>query len=227
LIILKQSMLKNEKEKFFLFAIIILIIAGLLIWQGIIGISADINNSISELKDKKVSINVYNLKGKSLELEREAYNFSKNEIDKINNYFVYASDNDDTEFTSFFGQLDSIATQSAQKEKTLAIDLYQRESVVPKDKKKPSDLKNSASLESNKEDSRLLKLTLRSNFESLLKFISYLEAMPYYVYIESVNINIDGGAGARKKMNEDVLTSNSPDLQTVLIIKVFRKTNIL
>ncbi len=108
------------------------------------------------------------MKEKSLEQEIEAYNFSKNKIEKINNYFVYASDNDDAEFTSFFGQLDSIAMQSTQKEKTLVIDLYQNESGVSKDKKKPSGLNDSSSQESNKEDSRLLKLTLRSNFEGLL-----------------------------------------------------------
>ncbi len=51
--------------------------------------------------------------------------------------------------------------------------------------------------------------------------------MPYYVYIESVNINIDGGAGARKNLDKDIPISNSVNLQTVLIIKVFRKTNIL
>lgn len=220
-------MLKNEKTKFFLSVIVILIIACFLIWQGVIGVSADINNSIGELKDKKIASDVYNLKEKSLEQELEAYNFSKNKIEKINNYFVYASDNDDTEFTSFFGQLDNIAMQSTQKEKTLTIDLYQSQASTAKNTKKTSASNGASAQDSNKEDSKLFKLTLRSNFEDLLKFISYLEAMPYYVYIESVNINIDSGAGARKNLDKDVPISDSINLQTVLIIKVFRKMNTL
>lgn len=216
-------MLKNEKIKFFLSVIIISAIVGFLAWQGVININADINNNIGELKDKKISEDVYDLKGKSFEQERKAYDFSKSKIEKINDYFVYASDNDDTEFTSFFGQLDNIAMQSTQKEKSLTIDLYQDESGAQKDKKKPSGSKDSSSGAGGKEDSRMLKLTLRSNFESLLKFISYLEAMPYYVYIESVNINIDNSAGAGKNLNKDLPISGSPNLQSILVIKVFKK----
>lgn len=220
-------MLKNEKGKLFISVIVVLGIAGFLIWQGIISADIDISNSINELKDKKISLNVYNLKVKSLNQEREAYNFSKNKIEKINNYFVYASDNDDTEFTSFFGQLDSIAMQSTQKDKSLVIDLYQNKPIAAKDKIKSSGSASPSSEVINVEDSRLLKLTLRSNFESLLKFISYIEAMPYYIYIESVNINTDSGAGTTKSLDKNIPINSSVNLQSVLIIKVFRKTNIL
>jgi len=221
-------MLKNEKEKFFLSVILILIIVGFLIWQGIINVNLDINNNISEIKDKKISKDVYNLKEKSLKQELEAYNFSKTKIEGINNYFVYATDNDDTEFTTFFGQLDNIAMQSTQKEKSLVIDLYQDESSVVKNKNKTSSSKDTSSATGSIDDSRLLKLTLRSNFGGLLKFISYLEAMPYYVYIESANVNIDNGARAAvEKMDKNNPINNSVNLQTVLIIKVFKKTNIL
>lgn len=220
-------MLKNEKTKFFLSVIVVLVIAGFLTWQGIFAINADINNNISELKDKKVSKDVYDLKGIAMEQELEAYNFSKNKIDKINNYFVYASDNDDTEFTYFFGQLDSIAMQSTQKEKSLVIDLYQSQPGTAKNTKKTSGSIVSSGQGSGAEDSRLLKLTLRSNFEGLLKFISYLEAMPYYVYIESVNINVDSSAGAKESLNKNTPISSSINLQSSLVIKVFRKINIL
>lgn len=220
-------MLKNEKIKFFLYAFIILIIIGFLIWQGIIKINSDINNSISALKDKKISRDVYSLKGKALGQEREAYSFSKSKIEKINNFFVYASDNDDTEFTSFFGQLDAIAMQSTQKEKSLDIDLYQDASVPDKSKTKSASAKVPSSAAAEKEDSRLFKLTLRSGFEGLLKFISYIEVMPYYVYIESINININSASAALKKSDKNNPNNDSIDLQSVIIIKVFRKTNIL
>lgn len=220
-------MLKNEKGKFIISIIVVLGIAGFLIWQGIISADMDISKNINELKDKKISLNVYNLKVKSMDQEREAYDFSKNKIEKINNYFVYASDNDDTEFTSFFGQLDSIAMQSTQKDKSLTIDLYQNKPVAAKDKTKTSISASPSPEASNTEDSRLLKLTLRSNFESLLKFISYLEAMPYYIYIESASINADSGAGTTRSLDKNIPTDNSVNLQSVLIIKVFRKINIL
>lgn len=220
-------MLKNQKEKFFLSVAAVLIITGLLAWQGIINVNADINKSIGELKDKKISKDVYSLKEASLEQELEAFNFSKSKIEKINNYFVYASDNDDTEFTSFFGQLDNIAMQSTQKEKSLVIDLYQNASDAVKNKKKPTDSKDAVSSAGSSEDSRFLKLTLRSNYEELLKFISYLEAMPYYIYIESVSVNIDSGARSNKTLDKDISAISSPNLQSVLVIKVFRKTNIL
>lgn len=219
-------MLKNEKINFFLSAFIVFIIIVFLIWQGIININRDINNSINELKDKKVSTEAYSLKIKSLDQELNAYNLSKSKIEKINNYFVYASDNDDMEFTSFFGQLDSIAMQSTQKEKSLTIDLYQNGSVAANSKKTSSTSKDPVPAAS-KEESRLLKLTLRSNFQGLLKFISYLEAMPYYIYIESASINADSEAGAVKSADKNISSSDSVNLQSVLIIKIFRKTNIL
>lgn len=224
---IKTFMLKNEKENFFLSLFAVFLIVGFLIWQGILNINSDIQNTIADLKDKKISISVYDQRIKSLDQERESYDFSKSKMDKINNYFVYASDNDDAEFTNFFGQLDNIAMQSTQKEKTLTIDLYQNESSAAKDKKKPSDSKDATGKNDTKDDSRLLKLTLRSNFESLMKFIANLEAMQYYIYIESVNINIDNNVRSRNKLDKDISSNNSIDLQTVLIIKVFRKTNIL
>lgn len=221
-------MLKNEREKFFLSMAVVLTIAGFLAWQ-VININADIDNNINKLKDKKISEEVYSLKEKSLEQELEAYNFSKGKIEKINNYFVYASDNDDAELAYFFGQLDDIAMQSTKKEKSLVIDLYQSRLSAAKDGKKAVVSKDSFPQASGKEeDSRLLRLTLKSNFEGLLKFISYLEAMPYYIHIESADINIDSGAGSEKNLDKNILsTSGSVNLQSVLIIKVFRKTNIL
>lgn len=213
-------MLKNEKIKFFLSIAVVLAVAGLLIWRGIFVINNEVNNSINALKDKKIFRDVYALKESTMDQEMEDYNFSKNKFDTVNNYFVYASDNDDTEFTAFFGQLDNIALLSTQKEKSLVIDLYQTELAVPvKGAKKPSAPADS----SVKEDSRLLRLTLKSDFEGLLKFISRLEAMPYYVYIESVNINADNSV----KEKTEGLAVRSINLQTSIIIKVFRKTTIL
>ncbi len=220
-------MLKNEKEKFFISVIVVLLIIGFLIWRGIVNVNAEINDKINELKDKKVSINVYSLKENLSEKEREEYDFSKDKIEKINNHFVYASNNDDADFTVFFGQLDSIATQTTQKEKSLSIELYQKKPIAPNDKKKSDGSNNSVPTKEEIENSRLLKLTLESNFEDLIKFISYLEELPYYIYIESVSVNMDNSAGIREKTKKDISADSSVDLQTVLIIKVFRKTNIL
>lgn len=217
-------MLKNEKEKFILSVIVTLVFIGFLIWQGIFVVNADIDNSINVLKDKKISKDVYALKGKSLEEEKKAFEYSKQKIEEINDHFVYASDNDDTEFTSFFGQLDDIAVKSTQKEESLVIDLVQNGS---KAAVKSSAEKDTAGKADDKEDSRLFKLTLKSNYEGLLKFISYLEAMPYYVYIESVTININNGEGSDKNFDSNASASSSPGLQSILIIKVFKKTNIL
>jgi hypothetical protein len=214
-------MLKNEKTKFFLSIIVVLIISGALIWQGVFVINAKVNNSISELKEKKISKEVYTFKGTAMEKELADYEFSKSKIEKINDYFVYASDNDDTEFTSFFGQLDNIALLSTKKEKSLVIELYQVQPVAVKKTTGSASVPKQES--SSKEDSRLLRLTLKSDFEGLLKFISYLEAMPYYVYIESININVDNSARAR----ENTPAGSSFNLQSSIIIKVFRKTTIL
>jgi len=62
-------MLKNEKGKFILSVIFVLIVVGLLAWQGLFVINNNIANNISELKDKKISKDVYTLKGKTLEQE--------------------------------------------------------------------------------------------------------------------------------------------------------------
>lgn len=211
-------MLKNEKTKFILSIIVVLIISGFLTWQGIFVINDTINRSINELKDKKISKDVYSLKESSMEQELAAYNFSKDKIGKINNYFVYASDNDDTEFTAFFGQLDNIALQSTQKEKSLNIELYQSEPVSVRGAKKTDPSAQGG----GKEDSRLLRLTLKSDFEGLLKFISYIEGMPYYIYIESVSVS---ASGVKAKENSPI--PSSVNLQSTIIIKVFRKTTIL
>jgi len=216
-------MLKNEKEKFFLSVIAILIISGLLVWQGIARVKTDIERNIGAVKNKKVSIKVYDLKKDALASEIKDYDFSKNKIEKINDYFVYADDNDDMAFTSFFTRLEDLAFQSTQKTNSLTIELYQSKIPAPKDKNKKASVQADQA-----NDNRLLKLNFQGNFESLLNFISYLEAMPYYVYIESASVNADsGGAGTNKILNKGVLADDSINLQTVLIIKIFRKTNIL
>jgi hypothetical protein len=220
-------MLKNEKVKFFLSVIFVLIIVGLLTWQGIIVVNDKINNNISELKDKKISKDVYALKGKTLGQEQEAYDLSKNKIEKINNFFVYASNNDDTEFTSFFGQLDSIALQSTGKEESLSIDLYEIDRASAA-KTVKATTGNDSPDEASKDESRLLKLTLKSDFGGLVKFISNLEAMPYYVYIQSISTNIDGDTQSVVGKNIKMQPVNiNVNLQSVLVIKVFRKTNVL
>lgn len=219
-------MLKNEKGKFFLSIFIVLVFAGLLAWQGIININNRIANSISELKDKKISKEAYSLKGKTSEQEQDAYDFSKKKIEKINTYFVYASDNDDTEFTSFFGQLDNMASKSTSREDSLAIELFQSAPVADRNIKKTNTAKDSSAKETTKDDSRLLKLTLKSDYRGLINFISRLEAMPYYVYIESVSTTVGGGT-VMKKNNKNAPIDDSVDLQSIIIIKVFRKTNIL
>lgn len=215
-------MLKNEKEKFILFIIVILIFIGLLMWQGIIVINEDINDNISELKDKKISKDVYALKEKTFVSERGDYDFSQKKIEKINDYFVYADENDNMAFTAFYTRLEEIAFQSTQKTNSLIIDKYQLAVVAPKDKSKNTPDKSVEAVS----DSLLFKLTLQSNYNDLLKFISNLEAMSLYVYIESVNINIDGSSKSAKDLNKDILISDSPGLQSVLIIKVFRKPDI-
>lgn len=208
-------MLKNEKGKFFLSLIIVLVCIGFLIWQGIVRANADIEKNISELKDKKVFSNVYGLREDSLPAETADYNFSKSKIEKINNYFVYADDDDNIAFTSFFTQLEEIAFQATQKSNSLTMDLIQTTVLAPKS----APIKTSGAAN----DSRFLKLTLQGDYESLLKFISYLEAMPYFIYIESINVNINGAEREKK----DISASDSVSLQSILIIKVFRKTNAL
>lgn len=209
-------MLKNEKEKFYLSIIIVLLLSGLLIWQGIINVKAIIEKNINEVKNKKVFITAYDLKEKSLPRELEAYNFSKDKIKKFNNYFVFAADNDDEEFSYFFSQLDNIA---AETDNSLTIDLYQDEISSLKNKKDAGDPKNSAAKKT--EDFRLLRLTLDGNFENLLKFIFRLEGMPYYVYTESININNDARAEVNRAKSGQA--GNRQNLRSVLIIKVFKK----
>lgn len=220
-------MLKNEKEKFVLSIIIVLICSGLLIWQGIININNDIENTLSDLKDKKITKEALDLKDKTLEQEQQDYDFSRKKIEKINNYFVYASDNDDTEFTSFFGQLDAMASKSTGQEDSLTIDLVQSGPTTEKNIKKTSSAKESSSNEAAKEDSRSLKLTLKSDFQGLMNFISRIEAMPYYVYIESVSTNTSDRSAVAKKIDKNTPADDSIDLQSIIVIKVFRKTNIL
>lgn len=212
-------MLGNEKGKFFLSIIIVLACSGFLIWQGIILVNADIEKNASEIKDKKIFSKVYGLREDSLPAETKDYLFSKSKIEKINNYFVYADDDDNMAFTSFFAKLEDFAFQATQKTNSLQMELYQTAVLAPKNANKSAPAKTVEAVS----DSRLLKLTLQGNYESLLKFISYLEAMPYYVYTESINVNINGAAEAKK----DTLSSDSINLQSILIIKVIRKTNAL
>ncbi len=218
-------MLKNEREKFYLFAAAVFIITVLLIWQGIFNFIILIEENIGEIKEKKAAIAAYNLKEKSLPAELESYNFSKNKIEKFNNYFVYKNYNDDKEFSDFFSQLDDIANKAAQKTNSLTIELYENEQSLLKEKKGQVGSAKTSVQNNDSEDSRLLKLTFRGNFESFLKFISYLEAMPYYLYIESLNINIDSSSNFMSKalQNENNLEEKNVNLQTVIIVKVFKK----
>jgi len=141
---------------------------------------------------------------------------------------VYASNNDDTEFTSFFGQLDGIALQSTGKEESLSIDLFEIDRASAARTVKATTEKDSPANEAPKDESRLLKLTLKSDFGGLVKFISSLEAMPYYVYIQSISTNIEGSTQSIVSKNIKMTpVYTNVELKSVLVIKVFRKTNIL
>lgn len=213
-------MFKNGKIIFVSSVTVVGLVIGFLIWKGIIAINDDINSNIDQIKDLKITQRAFELKEATIDQEFESYNFSKRKFDSINNYFIYESDNDDTEFTAFFRQLDNTALLSTGQDKNLIIDLYQSASVAEKNTKKTAGKSGQAGKVA--EESRLLRLTLKSDFSGLLKFISYLDSFPYYVNIESVNINFTG-----EKKNSGIFSDkNISNLQSSIIIRVYKKTTM-
>lgn len=205
----------KEKQKFYLVFTIILAIGVVLIWQGIINGRVRIDSNIYEIQDKKTTINAYSQREEALPMVSESYNSAKSKVDKFNDLFV-----DENSLPDFIGNLESIAAQaSVSLEKSFTDDpsaKIAQKTPAPKGSPVPSPASKEA-------EGYVLRLSLKGGFAQLMNFISRLESMPYYVYIKSVSVSANTAAdsGSAKIKKE----SSEGELQSIMIIKVFKKQN--
>ena len=90
-------------------------------------------------------------------------------------------------------------------------------------KKPASKNKDDKSSEQQVPEDKFLRLTIYGRYENLLAFIYRLEAMPYYIDIKSVSVNVRGSLSRDSRAKDKNLQE---DLEGVVIIKVFKKQPI-
>lgn len=205
-------MLKKEKEKFYIITAIILSFMLILIWQGIFSSRMAIENKTSEILDKKASIGAYSQRTEALPAVLANYNSAKKKIDEVNERFVSGA----TEVGKFFSDTEIIAFETSIKLEKAFIE--NPEIVKKPAKKQPADSEDILKTE----DDKFLRFTAKGTYMNLLRFISKLEAMPYYIDIKSVNI----GAADVSVRGLPEKNSLPGELQSIIIVKVFKKQNI-
>ncbi len=181
----------QEKEKFYLSLAVIFIAYSVFVWQGIIEAKESNDYKIVKIADKSATIAEYGLKEKFLPNSLSNYNFAVNKIAGMRKYFVNEND-----LPGFIKMLEDLADKTSNSTEISFIETGDKETKV---EKRPSGF--------------TLQLATKGNFIDLVKFISYLQNAPYYVYIDSVNIAID-----TKKNNSEV--------KSVLVIRVFSFNNM-
>jgi len=211
-------MLNKEKEKFYLTIAAIFVIGIVLLWQGVLGSKALVDDFIKKINDKKLIIAAYDFKENDFTRTLENYNFTKNKIDTLSSYFV-----GEENFPEFIKELELTAEQINSK-----FEITEITETNPSDAKNNKEKKASAAKEakkdSGKDGSYVIKVVVGGSLDQLVRFISKVESMPYYVYIDSVNINLDSGVDLN---NNGLPGKKIPDgsIKAQLVIKVFKKQN--
>lgn len=209
-------MFGKEKEKFYLSAVIILILSAVLIWQGILKGKAAIDDNINQIKDKNISLTAYSTRETTLERNLEKYNFATDKIKEINGYFL-----DENNLPDFIKQIEDSADQTSN---LLEIRFADKADMTASDlvtAKKTSSVTNGAS-SSSAEDFYALRLDIVGSFENLERFVARMEGMPYHSYIDSMVINT--GQSLNKTGSVDKNYS-SVTLKTKIVLKAFKKQN--
>lgn len=211
-------MLNKEKEKFYLTIAAISIIGIVLLWQGVFGSKALVDDFIKKINDKKLIIAAYDFKENDFSRTLENYNFAKNKIDTLDSYFV-----GEENFPDFIKELELTAEQINSKFEITEI-AETNPSDVTNNKEKKASAAKEVKKDSGKDSSYIIKVVVGGSLDHLIKFISRVESMPYYVYIDSVNINLDSGVDLN---NSGLQGKKIPDgsIKAQLVIKVFKKQN--
>lgn len=189
----------REKEKFYLSAAVIFFICSVFAWQGVIESKKSNDYRIAEIAEKKATIAEYGLKEKYLPNSLSNYNFAVNKIAEMRKYFV-----NDSDLPDFIKTLEDMADKTSN---SLEISFVNNPAL-------PADSSAGANSKKPKaEKGFTVQLNIKGSFENLNKFISYLESMPYYAYIDSINIGTDS-----KK--------DDSSIRSALVVKVFSFDNM-
>lgn len=189
----------REKEIFYFSLVAIFIVCSVFAWQGIIEMKKSNDYGIVKIAEKKATIAEYGLKEKYLPNSLSNYNFAVNKIAEMRKYFV-----NDNDLPDFIKTLENLADKTSN---SLEISFIS----APALSANPSGEANNIKTKGEK-GGFTMQLAVKGSFENLIKFISHLEGMPYYAYINSINISTDS-----KKDD----SSN----RSVLVIKVFSFDN--
>lgn len=190
----------REKEIFYFSLVAIFIICSVFAWQGVIEMKKSNDYGIVKIAEKKATIAEYGLKEKYLPNSLSNYNFAVNKIAEMRKYFV--NDNDLPDFIKTLENLADKTSNSLEISFVNAPALSADSSVGVNSKTKGQKEKGGFTMQ----------LAVKGSFENIVKFISHLEGMPYYAYINSININTDSKKGD---------FSN----RSVLVVKVFSFDN--
>lgn len=190
----------REKEKFYLSLVAIFAVCSVFVWQGIIETKKSNDYKIIEIAGKKATIAEYGLKEKYLPNSLSNYNFAVNKIAETRKYFV-----NDNDLPDFIKTLEDLAYKTSN---SLEISFVSAPAL-------PADSSVGASGKKTKGEKGgfTMQLAVKGSFENLIKFTSYLGSMPYYAYVDSINISTDS-----KKDNSGT--------KSTLVIKVFSFDNM-
>ncbi|MBU3964929.1 hypothetical protein KJ695_03160 [Patescibacteria group bacterium] len=190
----------REKEKFYLSVAAIFAVCSVFAWQGIIETKKLNDYEVAKIVEKKTIIAEYGLKEKYLSKSLSNYNFAVNKIAEMRKYFVNNNDLPD-----FIKTLENLAdkTSNSLEISFVSVPAPPADSSVGANSKKTMGEKGGFTMQ----------LAVKGSFGNLIKFISYLESMPYYAYIDSINI----GADPKKE---------SSGIRSTLVVKVFSFDNM-
>lgn len=190
----------REKEKFYFSLFAIFFVCLVFAWQGIIEAKKANDRKIIEIAKEKTTIAEYGLKEKYLPNSLSNYNFAVNKIAEMRKYFV-----NDGDLPDFIKTLENLADKTSN---SLEISFVSAPAL-------PADLSSGSSGKKTKEEKNgfTLQLAVKGSFENLSKFVSYLGSMPYYAYVNSINISADPKKGGSA-------------IRSVLVVKVFSFENM-
>lgn len=189
----------REKEIFYFSLVAIFIICSVFAWQGVIEMKKSNDYGIVKIAEKKATIAEYGLKEKYLPNSLSNYNFAVNKIAEMRKYFV-----NDSDLPDFIKTLENLADKTSN---SLEISFVNAPALSANSSGEANNIKTMG-----EKGGFTMQLAVKGSFENIVKFISHLEGMPYYAYINSININTDSKKGD---------FSN----RSVLVVKVFSFDN--